>query len=155
MNDGFQQCPRPYPFRTADSEASKGRLFERLMKAYFMQRPALSRTGSLKVWLWADWAIHAHTGFDGTDTGIDLVADGARWRLLCAIQCKCYMRLHDSDFKKAHLDSFIAASTREPFTTLLVVDTGAEWGPNARKLVEKLSRSLHSLYVSTTSQTGL
>ena len=75
-------------------------------------------------------------GFDGTDTGIDLVAE-ERDGGFCAIQCKCYAP--DTRISKAHLDSFIAASTRKPITTLLVVDTGTEWGPNARKHVERLS----------------
>ena len=36
---------------------------------------------------------------------------------------------------KADLDSFIAASAREPFTARIVVDTGDEWGPNAVKTI--------------------
>ena len=133
MNDGFQSV-LDHIRSVTDSEASKGRLFERLMKAYFMSDP-LYKDRFSKVWLWADWAF-MRPGFDGTDTGIDLVAE-ERDGGFCAIQCKCYAP--DTRISKAHLDSFIAASTREPFTTLLVVDTGAEWGPNARKLVEKLS----------------
>ena len=75
--------------------------------------------------------------FDATDTGIDLVAAESGTAAICAIQCKCYKP--STTISKPHLDSFVSASAREPFTTLLVVDTGAEWGPNARKLVEKLS----------------
>ena len=39
---------------------------------------------------------------------------------------------------KPHLDSFIAASARDPFTARIVVDTGDSWGPNARKTIERL-----------------
>ena len=134
MSDGFQQV-LDHIRSTADSEARKGRLFERLMKTYFTQDP-LYRDRFSEVWLWSEWA-KSHPGFDAVDTGIDLVAterDGG----YCTIQCKCYKA--STTISKRHLDSFIAASTREPFTTLLVVDTGAEWGPNARKLVKDLNR---------------
>ena len=137
MSDGFQQV-LDHIRSTADSEARKGRLFERLMKTYFMQDP-LYRDRFSEVWLWSEWA-KSHPGFDATDTGIDLVAterDGG----YCTIQCKCYKA--STTISKRHLDSFIAASTREPFTTLLVVDTGAEWGPNARKLVKEFESSLY------------
>ena len=39
---------------------------------------------------------------------------------------------------KPHLDSFIAASARDPFTAHIVVDTGDRWGPNAVKTVVPL-----------------
>ena len=39
---------------------------------------------------------------------------------------------------KGHLDSFISASAREPFTARMVIDTGDEWGPNAKKTIEPL-----------------
>lgn len=133
MTDGFQRA-LGHIRSIAESEAAKGRLFERLMKTYFLQDP-LYRDRFSNVWLWSDWAF-MRPGFEGTDTGIDLVAE-ERDGGYCAIQCKCYAP--DTRISKAHLDSFIAASARDPFTSLLVVDTGAEWGPNARKLVEKLS----------------
>ena len=134
MRDGFQRA-LDHIRSVADSEARKGRLFERLMKAYFTQDP-LYRDRFSEVWLWSEWA-RIQPGFDGTDTGIDLVAEEHKGGY-CAIQCKCYAP--GTRMTKSHLDSFIAASARDPFTTLLVVDTGAEWGPNARKLIEKLSR---------------
>ncbi len=55
----------------ADSEAHKGRLFERLMQTYFREDP-LYKDRFSEVWLWSEWA--RRTGFDGHDTGIDLVA---------------------------------------------------------------------------------
>ena len=48
-----------------------------------------------------------------------------------AIQCKCYAP--GTQISKPHLDSFIAASARDPFTARIMVDTGDEWGPNARQ----------------------
>ena len=58
------------------------------------------------------------------------MADTAR------LQCKCYAP--DTRITKAHLDSFISASAREPFTSRIVVDTGGEWGPNAYRTIEAL-----------------
>ena len=133
MTDGFQRT-LDHIRSIADSEAHKGRLFERLMKTYFVKDP-LYKDRFSRVWLWSEWA-RMQPGFDGADTGIDLVAE-ERGGGYCAIQCKCYAP--GTRISKPHLDSFVAASARRPFTTLMVVDTGADWGPTARKLVEKLS----------------
>ncbi len=71
MASGFQQVLEHIRFE-ADSEVRKGRLFERLMQAYFREDP-LYRDRFSDVWLWPDWA--RRTGFSGLDTGIDLVAE--------------------------------------------------------------------------------
>ena len=68
--------------------------------------------------------------------GIDLVAEEREDAGYCAIQCKCYAP--DTRISKTHLDSFISASAREPFTARIVVDTGDEWGPNAVKTITRL-----------------
>ena len=117
----------------ADSKAGKGRLFERLMKTFFLGDPLYSERFS-NVWLWSEWAA-ARPDFDGADTGVDLVAEERRGGY-CAIQCKCYAP--GTQIAKPHLDSFIAASARDPFTARIVVDTGDGWGPNARKTIERL-----------------
>ena len=117
----------------AGSEAEKGRLFERLMKTYFLEDP-LYRERFSNVRLWSEWAT-ARPDFDGADTGIDLVAEERRGGC-CAIQCKCHAP--GTQIAKPHLDSFIAASARDPFTARIVVDTGDGWGPNARKTIERL-----------------
>ena len=115
---------------TADSEAAKGRLFERLMKAYFEADP-LYRERFSGVRLWGEWAA-GRPGFDGADIGIDLVAE-ERAGGVCAVQCKCHAP--GTRISKAHVDSFIAASNRDSFTARILVDTGAGWGPNAEKIV--------------------
>ena len=117
----------------ADSEAHKGRLFERLMKTYFVEDPLYKERFS-HVWLWSDWAA-LQPGFDGTDTGIDLVAE-ERSGGHCAIQCKCYAP--GTRISKPHLDSFISASARDPFTARIVVDTGDRWGRTALKTLAPL-----------------
>ena len=133
MSDDFQRV-LDHIRSTAGSESEKGRLFERLMKTYLIKDPLYQDRFS-DVWLWAEWA-ERQPGFDGGDTGIDLVA-GERAGGYCAIQCKCYAP--GTRIAKAHLDSFIAASAREPFTARIVVDTGDEWGSNAAKTIAPLT----------------
>ena len=132
MSDGFQRV-LDHIRLIADSEAEKGRLFERLMRKYFTEDPLYKERFS-GVWLWPEWASH-QPGFDGRDTGVDLVAE-EREGGYCAIQCKCYAP--GTQISKPHLDSFIAASAREPFTARIVVDTGDGWGPNAVKTIVPL-----------------
>ena len=134
MTDGFQRV-LDHIRSIAGTEVEKGRLFERLMKAYFQQDP-LYRDRFSDVRLWSEWAA-TRPDFDGADIGIDLVAE-ERAGGVCAIQCKCYAP--GTRISKAHLDSFISASAREPFTARIVVDTGDGWGPNAVKTVTGLDR---------------
>ena len=54
MTDGFQRT-LDHIRSIADSEAEKGRLFERLMKTYFVKDPLYKERFS-KVWLWSEWA---------------------------------------------------------------------------------------------------
>ncbi len=133
MTDGFQRTLE-HIRSIADSEAGKGRLFERLMKTYFIEDPLYGERFS-DVWLWPEWA-RRQPDFDGSDTGIDLVAE-ERQGGYCAIQCKCYAP--GTRMSKPHLDSFIAASARDPFTARIVVDTGDGWGPNAVRTVVPLT----------------
>ena len=132
MTDGFQRT-LDHIRSIADSEAEKGRLFERLMKTYFIKDPLYMERFS-EVWLWSEWA-DLRPDFEGTDTGIDLVAE-ERQGGYCAIQCKCYAP--GTQISKPHLDSFISASARDPFTARIVVDTGDGWGPNAVKTITPL-----------------
>ena len=114
----------------SDSEREKGSRFERVIKKFFAEDPVYKERFS-DVWLWPEWAAR-HSGFGGGDTGIDLVAE-EREGGYCAIQCKCYAP--DTRISKPHLDSFISASARDPFTARIVVDTGHTWGPNAYKTI--------------------
>ncbi|MCY4672449.1 MAG: DEAD/DEAH box helicase family protein [Bacteroidetes bacterium] len=117
----------------ADSESHKGRLFERLMKTFFLQDPVYKERFS-QVWLWSEWADY-QPGFDGQDTGIDLVAE-ERSGGYCALQCKCYAP--GTRISKPLLDSFITAAARDPFSALLIVDTGDDWGPHASRTIDWL-----------------
>ncbi|MCY4188870.1 MAG: DEAD/DEAH box helicase family protein, partial [Bryobacterales bacterium] len=131
---GSFQATLEYIRALAGSEARKGRLFERLIKAYLLSDP-LYRNRFSAVHLWSEWAS-SQDGFDGTDIGIDLVAEEAAGGM-CAIQCKCYAA--GTRIAKSHLDSFIAASARKPFTARMFVDTGGEWGANARRVIDGLA----------------
>ena len=127
----------------ADSEAQKGRIFERLMKKFFAEDPWYKDRFS-NVWLWSEWAAR-QSGFDAKDTGIDLVAE-EREGGFCAVQCKCYAP--ETRISKPHLDSFISASARDPFTARIVVDTGHPWGPTAKKTVAGLKPKCDALYLN-------
>ena len=118
----------------SETEYGKGRLFERLMKTFFFEDP-LYKDRFTNVQLWSEWASE-RSDFDGRDTGIDLVAleEGGGY---CAIQCKCYA--DDTHISKDHIDSFISASSRKPFSARIIVDTGASWGENAKRTVEGLT----------------
>ncbi len=132
MSDGFQQV-LDHIRSIANSEFEKGQLFERLMKTYFTQDP-LYRDRFSEVWLWSEWAA-LRPDFDGKDTGVDLVAEESTGGY-CAIQCKCYAP--GTRISKTHLYSFISASARDPFTARILVNTGEEWGTNAKKTITPL-----------------
>ena len=132
MSEGFERT-LDHLRSLSDSEAQKGRLFERLMKAFFTADPIYKDRFS-DVWLWVEWAAR-DPDFDGVDIGIDLVAE-ERNGGFCAIQCKFYSK--QTRISKPQLDSFISASAREPFTARIVVDTGGEWGANAKKTISNL-----------------
>ena len=132
MTNGFQEV-LDHIRSISDSEVEKGRRFERLIKAYFQKDP-LYKDRFSNVWLWSEWT-KTRPDFDGVDTGVDLVAEERRGGY-CAIQCKCYAP--GTRMSKAHLDSFISASARNPFTARMVVDTGHEWGLNAKKTLDSL-----------------
>ena len=142
INPGFQST-LDYIREAAQSERRKGDLFERLMLTYFSEDPDYKQQFS-EVWLYKDWAV-LQTGYDANDIGIDLVAkerDGG----YCAIQCKCYAP--DTRISKPHLDSFIAASASELFTSRLIVDTGGEWGPNALRTIDPIRDKLRIIRYS-------
>ena len=92
-----------------------GRSFERLIKTALEREPGILGDRFTRVWLWGEWP-----GRDGSDTGIDLVAEEEGG--LCAIQCKFFDPHHPVP-KKA-IDSFMSASEPAHFTSRLIVNTG-------------------------------
>ena len=122
-----------YIRENANTQYGKGRLFERLIRSYLLEDPFYQKRFS-EVYLWSEWA-ELRPEFDGVDIGIDLVAqerDGG----YCAIQCKCYAE--NTRIAKKHLDTFISASAREPFTARMFVDTGSDWSANLYRTLDGL-----------------
>ena len=131
-NEGFERTLHRIR-ADAVSAFDSGRRFERLMKRYFRVDPVYADQFS-DVWLWSEW-VAEQPNFTSRDLGIDLVA-AVRNGGYCAIQCKFHAP--NTRITKTALDSFIAASDRDPFTRRMVVDTGAAWGPNAERTIEGL-----------------
>lgn len=125
------------------SEVEKGHLFERLIKKYLTEDPLYKYRFS-DVWLWSEW-IALRSDFSGSDTGVDLVAK-ERSGGYCAIQCKCYAE--GTKIQKSHLDSFISASAREPFTARIFIDTVDHWGAKAVKTIQHVKPECSVIHYS-------
>ncbi|RKU18270.1 damage-inducible protein, partial [Candidatus Poribacteria bacterium] len=125
-----------YIRENANTQYGKGKLFERLIRTYLLEDPFYQKRFS-EVYLWSEWA-ELRPEFDGVDIGIDLVAE-ERGGGYCAIQCKCYAE--NTRIAKGHLDTFISASAREPFTARMFVDTGSDWSANLRRTLDGLQPS--------------
>ena len=138
-NPDFQNV-LDYIREAAQSESHKGELFERLMLTYFSEDPDYKQQFS-EVWRWKDWAAR-RTDFDRNDIGIDIVAK-QREGGYCAIQCKCYAET--TRLSKPHIDSFLAASASELFTSRIIVNTGGGWGKNALRTIEPIKDKLRIL----------
>ena len=123
MTEGFQRTLEQLRSR-ADSEAHKGRLFERLMQQYFRQDPMYVDQFSA-VWRWTEWA-RGRPGLTGQDTGVDLVAEEHAGGC-CAIQCKFHAP--GTRITKTALDSFISASPATPSPDAWSLIPGPGGGP--------------------------
>ena len=107
----------------AGGPADSGRRFERLMRRAFETHPYEYGPQRFEsVWLWSDWPQRTELGY-GADIGIDLVAEQtpAYGGGLCAIQCKNYTEAHRVPTKG--VDSFLAASGTEHFSSRILVVT--------------------------------
>ncbi len=115
----------------AVTEREKGTYFERLGLAFFLNDPVQTEEYEA-VWTWTEWA--KANGWDGKDVGVDLVAKLRNEDGFAAIQAKFYAA--DTRIQKAHIDSFISASGKEPFRRRVVLDTTEqEWGANAEEMI--------------------
>ncbi len=125
--------------RESRDEVEKGRWFENLVSLALRSNAEYEVS---EVHRWADWPEReALTGLDGRDIGIDLAArhrDGS-W---IAIQCKCYAE--DARVGKPQIDSFIAASQREPFRLRWIVAT-CRWTDRAEAEMERLTPALRRI----------
>ena len=114
--------------RSAASEREKGTYFEELTLCY-LRNEATYRDLYSDVWTYADWA--KQHGQDQRDDGIDLVARTAGTAELHAIQCKLYA--DDYRLQKGDIDSFLARSSKKPFTHRIIVSTTNHWSEHAEE----------------------
>ena len=92
----------------AENTVQKGRLFERLVKAFLEQDKAQAARFD-KVWLWSDWPGNQNRH----DTGIDIVAREGETGELVAIQCKFFSP--DTTISLAEVNKFLAAYSVDDF----------------------------------------
>lgn len=114
---------------TALHTRDQGDRLERLTKEFLTKDSIQSRLYK-KVYLWKDWDGRENFG----DIGIDLVAENVDGGVT-AIQCKFYDE--HSTIAKEHIDSFISASGRKPFTHRIIMSTTDKWSKNAEKMLEE------------------
>ena len=115
----------------ARTERDKGTYFERLSIAYLTHDPVqVEQYEDVKPY--ATWATEQ--GWDGRDTGIDLVAKLTDEDGYAAIQCKFYDAAYR--IRKEDIDSFISASGKEPFKRRVIIDTTERtWSENAETMI--------------------
>ena len=115
----------------ARTEREKGTYFERLSIAYILNDPIQAERYE-NVIPFVDWA--KQHGWDGRDTGIDLVAKLKDEEGFAAIQCKFYDAAYR--IRKEDIDSFISASGKSPFSRRIVIDTTENaWSENAETMI--------------------
>ncbi|WP_455474838.1 DEAD/DEAH box helicase [Bartonella sp. B30(2025)] len=115
----------------ARTEREKGTYFERFSLAYLTHDP-LQLKQYEKVQTFKDWAHE--NGWDGRDTGIDLVAKIRDEDGFAAIQCKFYDAAYR--IRKEDIDSFIASSGKAPFKRRVVIDSTVNaWSENAEAMI--------------------
>jgi predicted helicase len=115
----------------ARTERDKGTYFERFAAAFLINDPVQAEQYE-NVVPYAEWA--KAEGWDGRDTGIDLVAKLRDEDGYAAIQCKFY----DASYRirKEDIDSFISASGKEPFKRRVIIDTTERpWSENAESMI--------------------
>ncbi|MYG52030.1 MAG: damage-inducible protein, partial [Rhodospirillaceae bacterium] len=129
-DDALQDLLNSYR-EAARTEREKGTYFERLAAAFLSEDP-IQREHYRDVKPFAEWAVAR--GWDGRDTGIDLVAELRDGEGYAAIQCKFYDP--DHRIRKADIDSFLAASGKAPFARRVIVDSTEEpWSENAETML--------------------
>ena len=129
---------------TSRSEREKGDYFERLIRV-FLENDDVQKQFYSEIVPFSDWA-KAH-GWRRTDTGIDLVAKLADGSGYAAIQCKFYAPSHS--IQKPDIDSFIAASSNDAFTRLIIADTTQrELGRNAIETLDNLSKGWNRIGIN-------
>lgn len=120
--EGFRQA--------AKTPREQGTYFEELTRTYFRHEPFFKDRYS-DVWMLSD--VPAEVGLDKIDKGVDLVAKTHDTGEYHAIQCK-FVESHRS-VSKGEIDSFLSASSQQPFTQRFLVCTTDQWSSNARAVL--------------------
>ena len=123
--DVYQRLCERYP-----DEKVRGLAFEPIVKRVLTTDPIYQQRFS-QVWHWNEWP-----GRDGSDIGIDLVAERHDGRLV-AIQCKC-----QDHIEKSNINSFLADSQRrllgEPYAERYIFTTATTWSDNAERALTRI-----------------
>jgi superfamily II DNA or RNA helicase len=117
----------------------RGHQFERICKWFLQNDPEYKRQLK-RVWLWDDWP-----GRWGRDKGIDLIAetfDGKIW----AVQSKAYALNHA--VTKNDIDRFLSESSRKIISYRLLIATAAEFGHNAKEVIQGQEKPVGTLFFS-------
>ena len=123
--DVYQRLCERYP-----DEKVRGLAFEPIVKRVLTTDPIYQQRFS-QVWHWNE-----RPGRDGSDIGIDLVAERHDGRLV-AIQCKC-----QDHIEKSNINSFLADSQRrllgEPYAERYIFTTATTWSDNAERALTRI-----------------
>ncbi len=120
----------------SDSEYSKGRRFESIMRRALERNPNY-RQRFRAVRPYAEWA--RARGEVAQDSGIDLVAELRDSDRYAAIQCKFYRV--EAALKLDQIDRFLAAAGREVFSEGYFIWTGGEATPPAKQRLAETNLS--------------
>ncbi len=112
------------------SQFDKGRVFEKIVKAFLQQDKAQYERFS-RVWLWNDWPDNGGE----VDTGVDVVAEERDSGDIVAIQCKFWAPSQTLYLKD--ISTFLAKCGQEPFKKGIVVSTTEKWGKNVENSLRK------------------
>jgi len=116
---------------SARNSTEKGSAFERLIASYLRTAPEFADRFE-EVYLWQEWPERGNAH----DHGIDIVAKDITTGGWCAVQCKFYDPQHH--VSKKDIDSFLGASSKQGFTSRIIVSTAKDWGTRVEGQLDNL-----------------
>jgi len=125
--------------KLSPDEHRRGRQFERICK-WFLENDPEYKCVIKRVWLWDDWP-----GRWGRDKGIDLIAETVDEKFW-AVQSKAYALNHS--VTKRDFDKFFSESSRKIISYRLMIATAAEFGHNAKEVIQGQEKPVGTLLFS-------
>jgi len=125
--------------KLSPDEHRRGRQFERVCK-WFLENDPEYKCQIKRVWLWDDWP-----GRWGRDKGIDLIAETVD-KKFWAVQSKAYALNHS--VTKRDFDKFFSESSRKIISYRLMIATAAEFGHNAKEVIQGQEKPVGTLLFS-------